>query len=55
MKAERNWKTKKLFRMWPRALFHMDDGKHVLEDKLKVSGVYVLYRDDEPYLRSLTP
>jgi hypothetical protein len=44
-----DWKTRQFFRMWPRALFHMKDGKAVLEDSLKEPGVYVLYRDDVPY------
>jgi hypothetical protein len=44
-----NWKVKQFFRMWPRALFHMRDGLSVLRDSLKNPGVYVLYRDDEPY------
>jgi hypothetical protein len=45
----RGWKTLKFVRMWPRALFHMKDGKAVLEDVLDNPGVYVLYRNDEPY------
>jgi hypothetical protein len=45
----RDWKTQQLFRMWPRALFHMREGKGVLAESLKNAGVYVLYRDDEPY------
>ena len=44
-----DWKTRQFFRMWPRALFHMKQGKAVLEDSLKEPGVYVLYRDDVPY------
>jgi len=35
--------------MWPRALFHMKDGKAVLKENLNQPGVYVLYRDDVPY------
>jgi len=46
---KRDWKTSRLFRMLPRALFHMKDGKAVLEVLLKKASVYVLYRDDEPY------
>jgi len=38
-----------MFRMLPRALFHMKDGKEILAARLKDPGVYVLYRDDEPY------
>ena len=37
------------FRMWPRALFHMKQGKAVLEENLNKPGVYILYRDDVPY------
>jgi predicted GIY-YIG superfamily endonuclease len=44
-----DWKVKQFFRMWPRALFHMKDGKDVLAENLQQPGVYVLYRDDEPY------
>jgi hypothetical protein len=44
-----DWKTGQFFRMWPRALFHMRDGKAVLTDSLRQPGVYVLYREDEPY------
>jgi hypothetical protein len=44
-----DWKVKQFFRMWPRALFHMKDGKEVLAENLQHPGVYVLYRDDEPY------
>lgn len=43
------WKTSQFFRMWPRALFHMSEGKEVLEANLNKPGVYILYRDDEPY------
>jgi hypothetical protein len=43
------WMTQQFFRMWPRALFHMKDGKRFLEDHLQNPGVYVLYRDDQPY------
>jgi hypothetical protein len=46
---EKGWKTKRLFRMLPRALFHMEDGKTILTGHLKDPGVYVLYRDDQPY------
>jgi hypothetical protein len=45
----RDWKTLKFIRMWPRALFHMKDGKGTLKEALKHPGVYVLYRNDEPY------
>jgi hypothetical protein len=44
-----DWKTQQFFRMWPRALFHMPKGKEFLEHALKQPGVYVLYRDEEPY------
>ena len=44
-----DWKVKQFFRMWPRALFHMKDGKDVLAENMQQPGVYVLYRDDEPY------
>ncbi len=37
------------FRMWPRALFHMPKGKEFLMTHLSSPGVYVLYRDREPY------
>jgi hypothetical protein len=47
MKPE--WMTEQFFRMWPRALFHMKEGREYLEKHLKKPGVYVLYRDDEPY------
>jgi hypothetical protein len=43
------WKTGQFFRMWPRALFHMKQGKTVLKANLDKLGVYILYRDDEPY------
>lgn len=43
------WKTKQFFRMWPRAVFHVKDGKEFLQSSLKSPGVYVLYRDDQPY------
>lgn len=43
------WKTRQFFRMWPRALFHMKQGKEVLKENLDRPGVYVLYRDDQPY------
>src|SRR5260370_36788232 len=37
------------FRMWPRAVFHMQEGKRFIETHLSTPGVYVLYRNDEPY------
>jgi hypothetical protein len=37
------------FRMWPRALFHMREGKEFIETHLSYPGVYVLYREDRPY------
>jgi hypothetical protein len=43
------WKASQFLRMWPRALFHMKDGKVILERNLDEPGVYVLYRDDVPY------
>jgi hypothetical protein len=44
------WKTTQFFRMWPRALFHMKEGKPIVERHFgKIAGVYVLYRDDEPF------
>lgn len=46
---DQSWKTQRFFRMWPRALFHMEEGKPVLEAGLDKPGVYILYRDDEPY------
>src|ERR1700686_3232216 len=45
----RDWKTRQFFRMWPRALFHMKQGQSVLKANLNKPGVYILYRDDEPY------
>ena len=44
----------KHLRMWPREIFDRADvvgkGKEkLLDDELKQPGVYVLYRDDEPY------
>src|ERR1051325_5910590 len=48
-KMNRDWKTQQFIRMWPRALFHMKDGMKVLNDTLTVPGVYVLYREDQPY------
>ena len=42
------WRTR-IFRMWPRALFHMKEGMAVLTTCLKKPGVYILYRNDEPY------
>jgi hypothetical protein len=44
-----DWKVKQFFRMWPRALFHMPDGRKFLRTSLHGAGVYVLYRDDLPY------
>lgn len=35
--------------MWPRALFHMREGMDILKESLDKAGVYVLYRNDEPY------
>jgi hypothetical protein len=43
------WKVQRFARMWPRALFHMKDGKVVLKANLNQPGVYILYREDEPY------
>jgi hypothetical protein len=43
------WKTSRLYRMLPRALFHMKDGKPLLGKLLDGPGVYVLYRNDDPY------
>ncbi len=43
------FKASQFLRMWPRALFHMKDGKPILEKNLDEPGVYVLYRDDVPY------
>jgi hypothetical protein len=48
-KLKRNWKTERIVRMWPRALFHMKEGKKVLREALQNPGVYVLYREDKPY------
>lgn len=45
----KDWMTAQFFRMWPRALFHAVDGRTFLEQHLSSPGVYVLYRDDEPY------
>lgn len=47
MKAD--WKTSEFIKMWPRALFHMKDGRAILEEHLRKPGVYVLYREDRPY------
>src|SRR5260370_42409025 len=44
-----NFTKEQFFRMWPRALFHMKDGKAFIEKHLLSPGVYVLYRNDEPY------
>jgi len=49
IKAKSDWKTRQFFRMWPRALFHMKDGKAILKENLDKPGVYILYRNDEPY------
>lgn len=46
--ANKLFKTKRMFRTLPRALFH-GKGKKVLQAQLKEPGVYVLYRDDKPY------
>lgn len=46
---EGSWKTQHIIRMWPRALFHMKQGKPILRKALQEPGVYVLYRDDKPY------
>jgi hypothetical protein len=43
------WKTERIVRMWPRALFHMKEAKKTLDAALGKKGVYVLYRDDKPY------
>lgn len=48
-KVKSDWKTKQFFRMWPRALFHMKEGKDILKTSLGEPGVYILYRNDEPY------
>ncbi len=48
-KMNRDWKTQQFIRMWPRALFHMKDGMKVLNVTLTAPGVYVLYREDQPY------
>ncbi len=45
----RDWKARQFIRMWPRALFHMKEGKKVLKEALSEPGVYVLYRGDEPF------
>lgn len=47
MKAEIS--PEHFFRMWPRALFHSTKGKGYLDKHLNSSGVYVLYREDQPY------
>lgn len=44
-----DWKVEQFFRMWPRALFHMREGRTFLEQELAKAGVYVLYRNDIPY------
>jgi hypothetical protein len=41
--------SEQFFRMWPRALFYITEGKSFLEEHLSAPGVYVLYRNDEPY------
>ena len=48
-KAKSNWKTQQFFRMWRRALFHMKQGQDILRKSLNSPGVYILYRNDEPY------
>jgi hypothetical protein len=48
-KSKPDGKTQRFFRMWPRALFHMKEGKKLLGYTLNEPGVYVLYRDDTPY------
>lgn len=48
-KVKPDWKTRQFFRMWPRALFHMKDGMEVLKATLNKPGVYILYRNDDPY------
>jgi hypothetical protein len=45
----KNWMTEQFFRMWPRALFHVKEGRAFLEQHLSSPGVYVLYRNDTPY------
>lgn len=45
----KNWKTTRLFRMIPRALFHTKAGQALLRKQLNQPGVYVLYREDAPY------
>jgi hypothetical protein len=47
MKAQIN--PEHFFRMWPRALFHSKKGKSYLDIHLNSPGVYVLYREDQPY------
>lgn len=44
-----NWMTKRFFRMWPRALFHVKNGKQIIQSELSNPGVYVLYQDDKPF------
>jgi hypothetical protein len=46
---KKDWKTQQFFRKWPRALFHMRTGKAFLDTHLTGAGVYVLYREDQPY------
>jgi len=48
-KSKSVWKTQRFFRMWPRALFHLKEGKRLLRATLSEPAVYVLYRDDTPY------
>ena len=43
------WKVQQFFRMWPRALFHIPDGRDFLKGNLNKPGVYILYREDKPY------
>lgn len=47
--GNKDWMTQQLFRMLPRALFHIKEGRAFLEENLSQPGVYVLYRADEPY------
>jgi hypothetical protein len=56
MAAKRSAKTKIVAgyaQMWPREVFDIREGKKKLLDevreKLDKSGVYILYRDDQPY------
>jgi hypothetical protein len=38
-KSKLDWKTQRFFRMWPRALFHMKEGKKLLGETLNEPGV----------------